>query len=154
MSCTCLLRTSSRLIPSTSTTTRLVLKAGFSSQSFVQAPASGEGAKPEVTASATPTPAAASGSGSGSGSGSATSGSLSSCPAGTVLPGLNFLKTGSDPIAKEDSEYPSWLWTLLSPRKAPASMSGSPQDVALFEQKRKMKSLSKTGIRARNTLTG
>ncbi|SCZ96849.1 BZ3500_MvSof-1268-A1-R1_Chr4-1g06782 [Microbotryum saponariae] len=146
MSCTCLLQTSNRAISSTFSVSRLVLKAGFSSQSIVRAAAKGTGAKAATTAAAspaTPTPAAAAG-----------TASLSSCPAGTVLPGLNFSKTGSDPIAKEDSEYPSWLWTLLSPRKAPASISGSPKDVALFDQKRKMKISSKTAIRARNTLTG
>jgi len=38
---------------------------------------------------------------------------LSSTPAGTPLKGLNFLKSRSDPIALEDSEYPSWLWDIL-----------------------------------------
>ncbi|OCL02350.1 hypothetical protein AOQ84DRAFT_327569 [Glonium stellatum] len=38
---------------------------------------------------------------------------LSSTPAGTPLKGLNFLKNRSDPIALEDSEYPSWLWDIL-----------------------------------------
>ncbi|KAF2013210.1 hypothetical protein BU24DRAFT_493743 [Aaosphaeria arxii CBS 175.79] len=37
----------------------------------------------------------------------------SSIPAGTPLKGLNFLKNKSDPIALEDSEYPSWLWDIL-----------------------------------------
>lgn len=37
----------------------------------------------------------------------------SSIPAGTPLKGLNFLKNQSDPIAMEDSEYPSWLWEIL-----------------------------------------
>ena len=36
---------------------------------------------------------------------------------GTVLKGINILKQGSDPIAKEDSEYPAWLWKLLDPKK-------------------------------------
>lgn len=39
----------------------------------------------------------------------------SSVPAGTILKGLNFLKTASDPVAKEDSEYPSWLFNLVTP---------------------------------------
>ena len=38
----------------------------------------------------------------------------SSVPAGTVLRGLNFMKNQQDPVALEDSEYPPWLWTVLS----------------------------------------
>ncbi|KAI9781923.1 MAG: hypothetical protein M1816_002146 [Peltula sp. TS41687] len=34
-------------------------------------------------------------------------------PAGVPLKGISYLKNGSDPIAEEDSEYPSWLWTCL-----------------------------------------
>ena len=42
---------------------------------------------------------------------------LSSVSAGTPLKGLNFLKSGSDPVALADEEYPPWLWTLLTPKK-------------------------------------
>ncbi|KAF4464092.1 mitochondrial ribosomal L37p [Fusarium albosuccineum] len=38
----------------------------------------------------------------------------SSCPAGTVLGGLNYSKGGQDPVAKADDEYPEWLWDCLS----------------------------------------
>ncbi|KAE9969462.1 hypothetical protein BLS_005342 [Venturia inaequalis] len=41
---------------------------------------------------------------------------LSSVPAGTPLKGLNFLKAKTDPVAMEDSEYPSWLWDILKPK--------------------------------------
>jgi large subunit ribosomal protein L54 len=37
----------------------------------------------------------------------------SSVPAGTPLHGLNFTKGQSDPVAKADDEYPSWLWNIL-----------------------------------------
>lgn len=37
----------------------------------------------------------------------------SSCPAGTKLNGLNYFKNKPDVFAKEDSEYPNWLWNLL-----------------------------------------
>ena len=37
----------------------------------------------------------------------------SSCPAGTKLDGLNYFKNKPDVFAKEDSEYPDWLWDLL-----------------------------------------
>lgn len=32
---------------------------------------------------------------------------------GQPLKGINFEKSKQDPIAKADSEYPEWLWTLL-----------------------------------------
>lgn len=34
------------------------------------------------------------------------------CPAGTVL-NLKVKKTGNEPVALEDAEYPEWLWSLL-----------------------------------------
>ncbi|KAK3394371.1 mitochondrial ribosomal protein L37-domain-containing protein [Podospora didyma] len=48
-------------------------------------------------------------------------GNLSSCVAGTVLNGLNYTKGKTDPVALEDSEYPSWLWDCLSVQKKVAS---------------------------------
>jgi large subunit ribosomal protein L54 len=41
----------------------------------------------------------------------------SSCPEGTVLTGLNFLKSGQDPVALKDEEYPAWLWDCLDVMK-------------------------------------
>jgi large subunit ribosomal protein L54 len=37
----------------------------------------------------------------------------SSCPAGTKMNGLNYFRNKPDVVAKEDSEYPEWLWDLL-----------------------------------------
>ena len=37
----------------------------------------------------------------------------SSVAAGTVMKGLNFMKTKQDPVALEDEEYPAWLWGVL-----------------------------------------
>lgn len=37
----------------------------------------------------------------------------SSCPAGTKMNGLNYFKNKPDVFAKEDHEYPDWLWDLL-----------------------------------------
>ncbi|KAG9286141.1 hypothetical protein G9A89_010155 [Geosiphon pyriformis] len=45
----------------------------------------------------------------------------SAAPEGTILTGLNYMKDGSDPIAKPDHEYPDWLWDLLDPVKQAAS---------------------------------
>ena len=41
----------------------------------------------------------------------------SSVPAGTVLKGLGYIKGKDAPIAKEDHEYPDWLWGLLDSQK-------------------------------------
>ncbi|KAF2435624.1 hypothetical protein EJ08DRAFT_281976 [Tothia fuscella] len=40
----------------------------------------------------------------------------STIPAGTPLKGINYLKNKTDPLAMEDSEYPSWLWDVLRPK--------------------------------------
>ena len=45
----------------------------------------------------------------------------SSCPAGTVLKGLNFMKNKQDPVALEDHEYPDWLWSVLEPKAGDAA---------------------------------
>lgn len=37
----------------------------------------------------------------------------SSVPAGNALRGLNYLKSGSEPVALEDDAYPAWLWRCL-----------------------------------------
>ncbi|KAK1999161.1 hypothetical protein LX36DRAFT_655771 [Colletotrichum falcatum] len=42
---------------------------------------------------------------------------ISSCPAGTVLNGLNYFKARTDPVALRDEEYPEWLWTVLESKK-------------------------------------
>ncbi|KZL70139.1 ribosomal protein subunit L37, partial [Colletotrichum tofieldiae] len=42
---------------------------------------------------------------------------ISSCPAGTVLNGLNYFKGRTDPVALRDEEYPEWLWTVLESKK-------------------------------------
>ncbi|KAK4454753.1 mitochondrial ribosomal protein L37-domain-containing protein [Podospora aff. communis PSN243] len=42
---------------------------------------------------------------------------LSSCPAGTVLVGLNYIKGQSDPVALPDEDYPAWLWKCLEVQK-------------------------------------
>ena len=39
-----------------------------------------------------------------------------SCPAGTVLTGLNYLKGELPIFAKPDEEYPAWLWDLTKPK--------------------------------------
>ncbi|KAG2052793.1 hypothetical protein BDR06DRAFT_1009163 [Suillus hirtellus] len=41
---------------------------------------------------------------------------LSSCPPGTILEGLNYLKGQPPVIALPDDEYPPWLWDLMKPK--------------------------------------
>lgn len=43
--------------------------------------------------------------------------SISSCPEGTILKGINVMKNGQDPIAMADDKYPPWLWTILEPKQ-------------------------------------
>jgi large subunit ribosomal protein L54 len=57
----------------------------------------------------------------------------SSVAAGTPLKGLNFLKGKNDPVAMEDSEYPSWLWSILSKKKKGVAEGGSAADASSAE---------------------
>ncbi|KAH6650043.1 mitochondrial ribosomal protein L37-domain-containing protein [Chaetomium tenue] len=41
----------------------------------------------------------------------------SSCPEGTVLSGLNYIKGKNDPVALADEAYPAWLWNCLEVQK-------------------------------------
>lgn len=49
---------------------------------------------------------------------------VSSCPVGTKLEGLNYFKNKPDLFAKEDHEYPDWLWTLLDDPKKKTTDTG------------------------------
>lgn len=48
----------------------------------------------------------------------------SSCPGGTILQGLNYFKNKPNVIAREDSDYPDWLWTLLEDSKSAKKSEG------------------------------
>ncbi|KAM0786801.1 hypothetical protein ACM66B_002234 [Microbotryomycetes sp. NB124-2] len=79
----------------------------------------------------------------------------SACPAGTKLTGLNYLKDGADPVAKDDDEYPNWLWTLVEPAKKPTNSSSKrAATIDLEAAQRKLKRDSKAAIKASNTLKG
>lgn len=84
---------------------------------------------------------------------SAAATAVSSCPAGTVLKGLNYLKDASDPVAMEDSEYPAWVWQLGQPD---APIKGKKVDVEtrLRAEKKALKRQRKVAIKARNALNG
>lgn len=49
---------------------------------------------------------------------------VSSVPAGTPLKGLGYLKGIDPPLAKEDNEYPKWLWGLLDEGKMAGKKGG------------------------------
>lgn len=52
----------------------------------------------------------------------------SSVPAGSPLRGLGYIKGQEAPLAREDDEYPSWLWGLLSAAKEESGASGQMGD--------------------------
>src|SRR5882762_8379217 len=71
---------------------------------------------------------------------------VSSCPANTLLPGLNYLKGQPPVLALPDEEYPSWLWTLLQPRVEVDEGLGS------LAEKRRMKKERTANIKYANFL--
>ncbi|KJA24209.1 hypothetical protein HYPSUDRAFT_136519, partial [Hypholoma sublateritium FD-334 SS-4] len=40
----------------------------------------------------------------------------SSCPADTIMPGINYLKGQAAVVALADDAYPEWLWGVLKER--------------------------------------
>lgn len=62
----------------------------------------------------------------------------SSCPAGTKMNGLNYFKNKPDVVAKEDHEYPDWLWDLLgdASKEAKATKGGVDPSSTLNSQSR------------------
>ncbi|BGP57728.1 hypothetical protein JCM8202v2_005375 [Rhodotorula sphaerocarpa] len=77
----------------------------------------------------------------------------SSCPAGTVLKNLNYLKDASDPTALEDSAYPAWVWTLTeSAQKQPTPCAD--EGANLRHQRKSLKRERKVSVKAANALKG
>lgn len=75
---------------------------------------------------------------------------VSSCAAGTVLKGLNVRKTGEDPVALEDSEYPPWLWTLLDKKAMQQALQENPEQLAQKERRQ----ANRQKIKMNNFLAG
>jgi large subunit ribosomal protein L54 len=67
---------------------------------------------------------------------------VSTIPAGTPIKGLAYIKGDSDPIAKADEEYPSWLWTLLEP-----NMGAGHTDTPLRAVRRELNRENRNNIR-------
>jgi hypothetical protein len=57
---------------------------------------------------------------------------VSSCPEGTVLTGLNYMKGKTDPVALADDEYPEWLWQCLDVMKKEGGDSATDDAAAEF----------------------
>ncbi|EDO17212.1 hypothetical protein Kpol_1035p25 [Vanderwaltozyma polyspora DSM 70294] len=71
----------------------------------------------------------------------------SSCPAGSVLT-LNIKKAGKDPVALEDAEYPTWLWTVLDKEAQAEALSKDP----LALRKKKLRQANRKNIKQNNFL--
>ncbi|OAV93424.1 hypothetical protein PTTG_27343 [Puccinia triticina 1-1 BBBD Race 1] len=72
---------------------------------------------------------------------------VSTIPAGSPIKGLAYIKGESDPIAKADEEYPSWLWTLLEP-----NMGAGNTDTPLRAIRRELNRENRNNIRKSNFL--
>ena len=49
-----------------------------------------------------------------------------------MLKGLNFIKGQQDPVALEDSEYPTWLWGVLTEGEAQGAAGADAGEGDLF----------------------
>ncbi|CCD23511.1 mitochondrial 54S ribosomal protein mL54 NDAI_0B04770 [Naumovozyma dairenensis CBS 421] len=79
----------------------------------------------------------------------------SSCLAGTPL-NLNIKKTGKEPIALEDKEYPEWLWTVLDTKTANGrakSGKGTSVEESLLARKRQLRVETRKKIKQNNFLS-
>ncbi|KAL6938033.1 hypothetical protein ACO0RG_004561 [Hanseniaspora osmophila] len=76
---------------------------------------------------------------------------VSSRKAGTPL-NLKIKKTGNEPVALEDSEYPAWLWSVLE-EKVPETI---PSNISKEEQfalrKKQLRSANRQKIKSNNFL--
>lgn len=73
---------------------------------------------------------------------------LSSCPAGTVLNGLNYFKGKADPVALPDEEYPAWLWTCLDFLKYDGAGAADADAGDEYSKSRKQRRLATKRLRA------
>ncbi|KAF8316836.1 hypothetical protein DL93DRAFT_2165948 [Clavulina sp. PMI_390] len=70
----------------------------------------------------------------------------SSCPADTVIPGLNYLKDQPPVVALPDDQYPDWLWKVLEPKEFPPEEQG-PGGAA---ERHRLRRANKEKIKAQN----
>lgn len=63
----------------------------------------------------------------------------SSCPAGTSLASLSYVKQPTTPlVALEDDQYPAWLWTLVADKSGTGQVKGG-VDVTTMTKKMRAK---------------
>lgn len=72
---------------------------------------------------------------------------VSSCPAGTLL-NLQIKKNGKESVALEDSEYPSWLWTVLDPKFQMSKLDNDP----IAKRKKQLRKTNRANIKQNNFL--
>ena len=75
----------------------------------------------------------------------------SSCLAGTPW-SLNVKKTGKDPVALEDSEYPEWLWKVLDQTNTAAAAKAPVSEESLKARKKQIRQSNREKIKQRNFL--
>ncbi|KAL1302494.1 hypothetical protein AAFC00_002884 [Neodothiora populina] len=76
----------------------------------------------------------------------------SSVVAGTILKGLNFTKGKQDPVALEDSEYPSWLWGILNEGEAKSGLAATVDEGDLFSKSKKQRRRAAKALRKQQLL--
>lgn len=72
---------------------------------------------------------------------------VSSCPAGTPL-NLQIKKSGKEPVALEDSEYPEWLWTVLDANVQAEKLAADPIKL----RKKRLRIANRANIKQNNFL--
>ncbi|KAI6115403.1 mitochondrial ribosomal protein L37-domain-containing protein [Pisolithus thermaeus] len=73
---------------------------------------------------------------------------ISSCPAGTVLSGLNYLKGQPPVLAMPDEDYPTWLWDLTKPKKK--KHEGEVLELGSDAEKRRLRRENRQLLRDKN----
>lgn len=71
----------------------------------------------------------------------------SSCPAGTSL-NLNIKKSGKDPVALADEEYPEWLQTVLDKEAQASKLAEDPMKL----RKSQIRNNNRANIKQNNFL--
>lgn len=66
-----------------------------------------------------------------------------------MLKGINYMRDASDPVAKEDSAYPDWVWTLLTPR--PETSDGGIGDKKTLRRKNRENIRDSNFMKSRKT---
>lgn len=101
------------LLSANRTSARTFSRSSVRASSSDPPPATSTSAAQPFSTPFTPSPSKTPAIPSGSSSKTQTLAVVSSVPAGTLLKGLGYIKGQEAPLAREDGEYPNWLWGLL-----------------------------------------